>query len=92
VQAFTLGEGFELTVFASSEGWDLVLSQPDSLEAGRVFLRQTKAPMLLKKGATLRQGEIEVRGLRWEVEIRFEGQILGRIRKEDFEAALSNQT
>ncbi len=48
--------------------------------------------MLLKKGATLRQGEIEVRGLRWEVEIRFEGQILGRIRKEDFEAALSNQT
>ena len=44
---------------------------------------------LVRKGITITNSSLEVRGLRWEIEFRSESTLLGRVRKDDFLIALT---
>jgi hypothetical protein len=65
-----------------------VVNQSDE-SLGDVFVSPNAMRKLVHRGLTLSEGNLEVRGLRWEIEFRIDGDLLGRLRKEDFLAAVT---
>jgi hypothetical protein len=67
----------------------LEVGKDGEVETGKARLTPNLVGRLVNKGATLTSDPLEVRGLRWEIEFRLHGTIVGRIRKEDFLLAIS---
>ncbi|MGV3617037.1 MAG: hypothetical protein ACO1SV_17055 [Fimbriimonas sp.] len=78
-----IGEGKALRVLVAPQGgWWIMLIEADALTA-RVRVKPDDLRRITR-GKVLTEGEVELRGMRSEVEFRVQGRILGRVDKGVF--------
>jgi hypothetical protein len=51
---------------------------------GSMVVTPQQIARLVRRGITITQLPLEVRGLKWEIEFRQDNALIGRIRKDDF--------
>jgi hypothetical protein len=51
---------------------------------GSAVVTPSMITRLVRRGITIAHGPIEIRGLKWEIEFRVYGELVGRVRKDDF--------
>jgi hypothetical protein len=56
---------------------------------GYVAVDPRSLTRLVRRGITISEPPLEVRGLKWEIEFRVDGELVGRVRKDDFLLAVS---
>ena len=85
-----MGDRHALHLVPASGGWELRVVDDQDVPLGSAVVTPIVIGKLVRKGITVAGIPLEIRGLKWEIEFRLEGLIVGRVRKDDFLIAISS--
>lgn len=84
LQTVPIGERHALQISSAPGGWELRVISEKTEPLGSIVVTPQQMIRLVRRGITITQLPLEVRGLKWEIEFRDNNVLVGRVRKDDF--------